>query len=115
MAPEIHFQHVVQSFAQQMAYFICQLPPQYLARFDRDKFFSSFSMVVDNIRVPLQMSPYHPGWSGNVTTLGTIYMQDFNTMLLPELMHLHNSDTDTDAPYGNNLLLDLRNEWNIKV
>jgi hypothetical protein len=115
MSPERHFEHVVQSIAQQTAYFIRQLPPHYLARFDRDQFFSSFSMVVDNVRVQLPQSPHRTGWSGNDTMLGTTYSQDFNTMSPLEIMRLHNSDRDTEAPYGNDLLLDVRNEWNAKV
>jgi hypothetical protein len=111
MEPEVHFEHTVQAFSQQMAYFMRQLPPQYLARFDRDVFFSAFSMVVDNVRVGLQPSIYRPGWSGSDTKIGTKYTQNIEDLSSEELRRLHNSDHDTDAPYGNKQLLVSRERW----
>jgi hypothetical protein len=42
-------------------FFIAQLPFWYLVRVDLDRFFSAFTMVVDEKRVPIQPWTYGPG------------------------------------------------------
>jgi hypothetical protein len=112
MDTEDYINFMIHLFAQQMTYYISQTDPKALLRFDRDKFFSSFSYVNDKgIRVGLKPSPYRPGWSGRDTEIGTVYKERLNELSEEELRALHNSDLISQAPYANDVLLSAKIQW----
>ena len=112
MGTQDYIDFVIHSFAQQMTYYISQTDPKALLRFDRDRFFSSFSYVNDEgVRVGLKTSPYCPGWSGRDTEIGTVYKEKLNDLSEEALRALHNSDSTTRAPYANDVLLSAKLQW----
>ena len=112
MGTDNYIDFMIHSFAQQMSYYISQTDPKALLRFDRDRFFSSFSYANDEgIHIGLKPSPYRPGWSGRDTEIGTVYKEKLDDLSEEALRELHNSDSISEAPYANNILLSAKMQW----
>lgn len=111
MDPQASFDHVVRSIGQVVLDWVRQYPKHRLARVDTPLLISAFSQVVDGVRVGATPWPMGGGWSGNDTKLGTKYQVLPEKMSPKQLDKIHNSDADTDAPYGNENLRGHPQKW----
>lgn len=113
MEPETHFNHFVRNVVMMVSYLTPQLPPDYLARFDREKLLDAFSFVHNGARVGANEWPLGPGWTGTDTLVGREYAQEDlpSSLDVLNLARLYNSDSRSDAPYGNEAILELTKRW----
>lgn len=102
-----------------MAAFCSQYPPNALLRFDRDRLISSFSAVIDGKRVAPEEWEYGPGWSGSDTEVGKDYtpilaalgVETIDDLSDAQLARLYNSDSLSDAPYGQEHIRKVNDDW----
>lgn len=106
-----HFNHFVRNIVQLVAYLVPQFPPECLARFDRDKLISAFSMVADGTRIGAKPWPLGPGWSGHDTKIGSKTSPSPETMDPVTLALRFNSDVSSSAPYGNKRMKATMEDW----
>lgn len=106
-----HFEHSVRSFQILIVYLLNQLPQHYLARLDTQIFASAFSFVQDSTRVAAQPWAAGPGWNGEDTRIGKQYSPSPTELPSEDLAKQHNSDKDTEAPYGNEEILEGNQAW----
>lgn len=106
-----HFEHSIRSLQILTVYLLNQLPQHYLARLDTEKFASAFSFVQNSTRVVASSWNAGPGWSGDDTEIGKQYSQSPTDMTSDELEKAHNTDKDSEAPYGNEEILEANKSW----
>ncbi|KAL0946065.1 hypothetical protein HGRIS_012338 [Hohenbuehelia grisea] len=80
MEPKSFLDNTARTFLQQVDSMVQQIPAYSLFRYDRDKFLSSFSMVIDGVRTAA--GPWENGieWSGDDTRVGKKYEVDPHTL-----------------------------------
>lgn len=106
-----HFEHSVRSLQILTVYLLNQLPQHYLARLDTEKFASSFSFVQNSTRVAAKPWDVGPGWSGDDTRIGKQYSPPPTELASENLAKAHNTDKDSQAPYGNEEILEGAQRW----
>ena len=111
MDSEANFDHFVRDLLQFTTYAIDQYPRHELARVDKDKFLSAFSVVRNGERVGVSSWDMGPGWTGNDVRVGETYPEDPKGMPVANLVELHHSDEKTDYPYGNKKVHDHVQAW----
>lgn len=106
-----HFEHSIRSIQTLTVYLLNQLPQHYLARLDIEKFASAFSFVHNSTRVAAKPWDVGPGWSGDDTMIGKQYSPPPTELSSDDLAKKHNSDNDSQAPYGNQAILEGATRW----
>lgn len=104
-----YLNYFARNITELVAYLTHQAPPELLLRFDKSALISSFSAVIDSKRVQSDQWDNGPGWSGEDTRIGKDYLDILRTLKvskieeLPahDLALLYNSDSQSQAPYGN--------------
>ena len=111
MEPVTHLNHFSRNIVSLVMHIVQQYDPRSLLRFDRDRLLSSFSCAINGVRTAAGPWQHGPGWSGDDVKIGTEYMQDLSTLPEADLAMLWNSNTPSNAPYGNNVLLEAMTTW----
>lgn len=114
-----HLNHFTRSLTETVAAFCSQYPPNALLRFDRDRLISSFSAVIDGNRVTPEQWEYGPGWSGTDTEVGKDYtpilasmgVKTVDDLSEQQLAQLYNSNSLSDAPYGQEHIQKVNEDW----
>ncbi|KAL0565913.1 hypothetical protein V5O48_016103 [Marasmius crinis-equi] len=101
MEPRSYLNHTARDLLSLGVWLINQAPPEASLRIDKNKFLESISMKIDNRRVAASPWPLGPGWSGDDVMEGKEYEPLPADVTQDTLQSLRNSDTLTDAPYGN--------------
>lgn len=119
MDEKSYLNYFARNITELVAYITHQAPPELLLRFDKSSLLSSFSMVIDKKRVQADEWENGPGWSNDDTKIGKDYTNilaklktsSIEELHAPALALLYNSDSQTQAPYGNTTLQTSIHHW----
>ncbi|KAH6894930.1 hypothetical protein BKA70DRAFT_1439101 [Coprinopsis sp. MPI-PUGE-AT-0042] len=113
MVRSAHFDHFARNIILIVAFLFSLLPPEYLARFDRDKMLASMTYADNGQRRSASSWKLGPGSLSPDVIVGSHCLSNnaIHRLGIDEQKALRNSDTPTSLPYNNPALQGKNDAW----